>query len=355
MLTGRDHHDLHRLPVGHGPAADPAVAGQLATARSQGGRILHDGQVGLLVNIFAVIWGFGMALNLAWPREAVYGVGWYNAWGAFIYIGVIVGVGFLWYCSGAGTLRHPRRARGESTPRRFRVRRVTATKEGMQASATGEFDYVIVGGGRPGASSPPGCRRTPTSPLPARGRPDRRGRRRHPGAGGLDGAAGLRLRLGLPRRTAGERQQLPAPRPGEGARRMLLAQLVHRVLAPRGGPRRVGRGRRHRVGRRDGLAAGPPAGEQRRRRAGTARRPGDGCRTCRRRPVRRGAARGGRRGRAAHRAVQPGRDGAAGRGLLPDQRSDGTRLSVARLPAPDHGIRPNLEAGLAAGQRDAVR
>ena len=49
----------------------------------------------MLVNIVAVVWGVGMALNLAWPREAVYGEGWYNAWGAFIYIGVILGFGLL--------------------------------------------------------------------------------------------------------------------------------------------------------------------------------------------------------------------------------------------------------------------
>jgi urea carboxylase system permease len=55
------------------------------------------GKWGMLVNIVAVVWGVGMAVNLAWPREAVYGVGWYNAWGAFIYIGVILGFGLLWY------------------------------------------------------------------------------------------------------------------------------------------------------------------------------------------------------------------------------------------------------------------
>ena len=38
-----------------------------------------------------------MAVNLAWPRVAVYGDGWYNPWGAFIYIGVILGAGLLWY------------------------------------------------------------------------------------------------------------------------------------------------------------------------------------------------------------------------------------------------------------------
>ncbi|MET0703248.1 MAG: amino acid permease [Mycobacterium sp.] len=55
------------------------------------------GKWGMLVNIVAVVWGVGMALNLAWPREAVYGEGWYNAWGAFIYIGVILGFGLIWY------------------------------------------------------------------------------------------------------------------------------------------------------------------------------------------------------------------------------------------------------------------
>ena len=45
----------------------------------------------------AVLWGFGMALNLAWPREAVYGTPWYNTWGAFAYTGAILGTGLLWY------------------------------------------------------------------------------------------------------------------------------------------------------------------------------------------------------------------------------------------------------------------
>ncbi len=52
---------------------------------------------GLPVNIFAVLWGALMALNLAWPRAAVYGEPWYNTWGAFVYIGVILGAGLLWY------------------------------------------------------------------------------------------------------------------------------------------------------------------------------------------------------------------------------------------------------------------
>jgi len=55
------------------------------------------GRWGMFVNIVAVLWGAGMALNLAWPREAVYGAPWYNTWGAFVYIGVILSLGLLWY------------------------------------------------------------------------------------------------------------------------------------------------------------------------------------------------------------------------------------------------------------------
>ncbi|RDI63335.1 APC family permease [Nocardia pseudobrasiliensis] len=55
------------------------------------------GRWGLPVNIVAVVWGVAMALNLAWPRTAVYGTPWYNTWGAFVYIGLILAVGLLWY------------------------------------------------------------------------------------------------------------------------------------------------------------------------------------------------------------------------------------------------------------------
>jgi hypothetical protein len=50
-----------------------------------------------------------MGLNVAWPRPEVYGEGWYNTWGAFIYIGIIAGVGLIWYYTvgrrSIGTLR----------------------------------------------------------------------------------------------------------------------------------------------------------------------------------------------------------------------------------------------------------
>src|ERR1700686_1345674 len=62
----------------------------------------------MFVNIVAVLWGRGMAINLAWPREAVYGAPWYDTWGAFVYIAVILGAGLWWYpvkgCHHIGTL-----------------------------------------------------------------------------------------------------------------------------------------------------------------------------------------------------------------------------------------------------------
>lgn len=64
---------------------------------AEGGYFTMGRRWGLVVNIVAVTWGVGMALNLAWPRTAVYGEPWYNTWGAFVYIGVILGLGLLWY------------------------------------------------------------------------------------------------------------------------------------------------------------------------------------------------------------------------------------------------------------------
>ena len=77
---------LIRRLQGHWPPGDLAAGGYF-----------NMGKWGLLVNILAVAWGAGMALNLAWPREAVYGTPWYNTWGAFAYTGAILGTGLLWY------------------------------------------------------------------------------------------------------------------------------------------------------------------------------------------------------------------------------------------------------------------
>jgi urea carboxylase system permease len=59
------------------------------------------GRFGLPVNILAVLWGFAMSLNLAWPRAAVYNATgphhWYLKWGAFLFVGVVGGGGFAYY------------------------------------------------------------------------------------------------------------------------------------------------------------------------------------------------------------------------------------------------------------------
>lgn len=82
--------------------------GRWPTPERRDDQFFTMGRWGLPVNIVAVVWGAGMALNLAWPRTEVYGAGWYNTWGAFIYIGAIAGVGLICYFlvgrQGIGTL-----------------------------------------------------------------------------------------------------------------------------------------------------------------------------------------------------------------------------------------------------------
>jgi amino acid transporter len=77
---------LHRRLQGNWPPPELAKGGYFTL-----------GRFGLAVNIVAVAWGALMAINLAWPREAIYGSPWYNTWGAFVYIGVILGSGLAWY------------------------------------------------------------------------------------------------------------------------------------------------------------------------------------------------------------------------------------------------------------------
>jgi urea carboxylase system permease len=56
------------------------------------------GRWGTLVNFLAVAYGSVVAFNIAWPRAAVYGnAHWYFQYGAYVFIGVVIGVGALWY------------------------------------------------------------------------------------------------------------------------------------------------------------------------------------------------------------------------------------------------------------------
>ena len=80
-----------------GPMLKKRFQGQWPPKDLKEGGYFTMGKWGMVVNIVAVVWGIGMAINLAWPRVAVYGDPWYNTWGAFVYIGVILGFGLLWY------------------------------------------------------------------------------------------------------------------------------------------------------------------------------------------------------------------------------------------------------------------
>lgn len=55
------------------------------------------GRLGLPINIVAVLWGAGMAVNLAWPRVEVYGADGPLQYIALIVIGAVVAVGLGWY------------------------------------------------------------------------------------------------------------------------------------------------------------------------------------------------------------------------------------------------------------------
>jgi urea carboxylase system permease len=81
------------------------VTGPLLIARLRGkwptpehGPYFSLGRWGLVVNLLAVIFQVGLMINLAWPRPAVYGNDkWYFQWGAFTFIGLIGGLGIIYY------------------------------------------------------------------------------------------------------------------------------------------------------------------------------------------------------------------------------------------------------------------
>ncbi len=53
---------------------------------------------GLAVNVVAVIFQTLVVINLAWPRPDVYGADhWYFQWGAFVFVGGVIGLGAVYY------------------------------------------------------------------------------------------------------------------------------------------------------------------------------------------------------------------------------------------------------------------
>jgi urea carboxylase system permease len=66
--------------------------------KSDHGPYFSLGPWGTPVNIIAVVYQTVVVVNLAWPRAAVYGNDhWYFQWGAFVFIGLVVLVGGIYY------------------------------------------------------------------------------------------------------------------------------------------------------------------------------------------------------------------------------------------------------------------
>jgi urea carboxylase system permease len=78
------------------PMLKRRLRGEWPDEAGRAGGYFSLGRFGIVVNVLAVLWGIVMSINLAWPREAVYGAGWL-AWSAFIFIGIIAAAGLLWY------------------------------------------------------------------------------------------------------------------------------------------------------------------------------------------------------------------------------------------------------------------
>jgi urea carboxylase system permease len=82
-----------------------SVTGPLLMSRFRGewpqaehGKFFNLGKWGKPVNLVAVVFQIGMIINLAWPRPAIYGDShWYLQWGAFVFVGLSVGIGGLYY------------------------------------------------------------------------------------------------------------------------------------------------------------------------------------------------------------------------------------------------------------------
>ncbi|HWF51008.1 MAG TPA: amino acid permease [Solirubrobacteraceae bacterium] len=81
-----------------------AVTGSMLVKRLRGewprpehGPYFNLGRWGLLVNLFAVVYGTLIAFEIAWPRAAVYGTKWYFRFGAYEFIGASFIIGALYY------------------------------------------------------------------------------------------------------------------------------------------------------------------------------------------------------------------------------------------------------------------
>jgi amino acid transporter len=75
------------------------LRGKWSSAKREGR--FSMGRFGLPVNILAVLWGLGMTVNLAWPRQEVYNATppfhWYLQWSAVLFTAIVAAGGFAYY------------------------------------------------------------------------------------------------------------------------------------------------------------------------------------------------------------------------------------------------------------------
>ena len=134
------------------------VTGPLLLRRLRGtwptpehGTYFSLGRWGVLVNVFAVVYGAIVAFNIAWPRTDVYNaIGphhWYFQWAAYLFIGgvMLIGGDLLLHRLQPHADRGPRRAQRDD-----RGPAVAGDRRRGAMIAEGEFDYVIAGGGTAG-------------------------------------------------------------------------------------------------------------------------------------------------------------------------------------------------------------
>lgn len=73
----------------------PKLEPELGT---DGHKLFSLGKFGIVINALAVLWGVAMAVNLAWPRPAVYtptGGGWWMLWAAPLFVALSLAVGVV--------------------------------------------------------------------------------------------------------------------------------------------------------------------------------------------------------------------------------------------------------------------
>ncbi|HEX9339067.1 MAG TPA: amino acid permease, partial [Pseudonocardiaceae bacterium] len=71
----------------------------------EGRRLFRLGRWAVPVNVLAVVWGFGMAVNLGWPRAAVFdpsGGHWYLQWFAVLFLVAALAIGAVAYATRSG-------------------------------------------------------------------------------------------------------------------------------------------------------------------------------------------------------------------------------------------------------------